>query len=104
MRFRYASWRGAASHLDLADLNGWLDVGVVGNVGHDRLRVRGESGLEWIGRIEIEVTHGDICRGRSRRAAGDAFLNRHALASRAKLLLQHRHVLAPVMLRVELAA
>src|SRR5262245_65733947 len=44
-------------HLNFADLNGGLDVGVVGNVGQDRLRVRGEGGLEGVGRVEIEVAH-----------------------------------------------
>src|SRR5262249_53667614 len=56
-------FQGAASHLDVADLNGGLGVGIVGNVSQDRLRVRGESGLEGIGRVEIEVAHRHVCRG-----------------------------------------
>src|SRR5215469_11879004 len=91
-------------HLNFADLNGGLDVGVVGNVGQDRLRVRGEGGLEGVGRVEIEVAHRDIYRGRSRRAAGDALFNRQTFAGGAKLLLHHRHVLVEIIVHVEPAA
>jgi hypothetical protein len=36
----------ASLQLDFADLDGGLGVGVVGDIGKDRLRVRGEGGLK----------------------------------------------------------
>ena len=89
---------------DFTNLNGGLGVGVVGDVGKDRLRVRSEGGLKGIGRVEIEMTHSDICRGRPRRTAGDAFFDRHAFAGGGKLLLNHRHVPGEIIFHVELAA
>ena len=64
----------------------------------------GPKGLKGIGRVEIEMTHSDICRGRPRRTAGDAFFDRHAFAGGAKLLLNHRHVPGEIIFHVELAA
>jgi len=89
---------------NFTDLNGGLGVGVVGDIGKDRLRVRSECGLKGIGRVEIEMTHSDIGRWRPRRAAGDPFFDRHALAGRPELLLHHRHVPREIILHVELAA
>ena len=88
---------------DFTNLNGGLGVSVVGDVGKDRLRVRSEGGLKGIGRVEIEMTHSDIGRGRPGRAAGDAFFDRHALAGLPELLLHHRHVAREIILHVELA-
>src|SRR6516165_9257271 len=51
-----------------------------------------------------KMTHSDICRGRPRRTAGDAFFDRHAFAGGAKLLLNHRHVPGEIIFHVELAA
>ena len=68
------------SHLNLADLNGGLGVGVVGDIGKDRLRVRGEGGLKSLRRVEIKMPHRDIGRRHPRRTACDALFNRHALA------------------------
>jgi hypothetical protein len=42
---------------DFTNLNGGLGVGVVGDVGKDRLGVRSEGGLKCIGRVEIEMAH-----------------------------------------------
>jgi MFS family permease len=38
--------------LDFADLDGGLGVGVVGDIGKDRLRVRGEGGLKGLRRVD----------------------------------------------------
>src|SRR5215218_7141557 len=90
--------------LYIADLNGRLRVGVVGNVGEDLLRVRTERGRKSIGRIKIEMPHGDIGRRRAGRTARNALLDRDALAGGAELLLDHGHVLGEVVVHVELAA
>ena len=66
--------------------------------------MRSEGRLKGVSRIEIEMTHGDIGRGCAGRAAGDALLDRDALARRAELLLDHGHVLGEVIIHVELAA
>ena len=66
--------------------------------------MRSEGRLKGVGRVEIEVAHRNIGRGRPGRAAGDALFNRHALAGRAKLLLYHRHMLVEIIAHVELAA
>src|SRR4051794_35346529 len=50
------------------------------------------------------MPHGDIGRRRAGRAARNALLDRDALAGRAKLLLDHGHVLGEVVVHVELAA
>src|SRR3954462_3313287 len=90
--------------LHVADLNGRLRVGVVGNVGEDLLRVRTERGRKGVSRIKIEMPHGDIGRRRAGRAARNALLDRDALAGNAELLLDHGHVLGEVVVHVELAA
>src|ERR1700751_4868045 len=46
-----------ASNLHFADLNCRLDVGVVGNIGHDHCRVRAKGRLKIRHRVEIEMAH-----------------------------------------------
>jgi len=90
--------------LNFADLNDGLGISVVGDVGKDSLRMWGEGSLKGLGRIEIEVTHRNIGRGRPRRAAGYALFNRHALAGGTQLLLHHWHVLVEIIGHIELTA
>jgi hypothetical protein len=56
-----------------------LDIGVVGNVRHDRRGVRAESGLELGDPVEVEVTHGDISRRGALGAAGYPLLHGYLL-------------------------
>src|ERR1700730_14794459 len=70
----------ASLQLDFADLNGGLGVGVVGDIGKDRLRMRGKGGLKGVRRVEIEMPLRDIGRRHPGRAACDALFNRYALA------------------------
>jgi hypothetical protein len=58
----------ASLQLDFADLSGGLGVGVVRDIGKDRLRMRGKGGLKSVRRVEIEMPHRDI--GRRHPGAG----------------------------------
>ena len=81
-----------------------VGFGVVRDVAKNVLRVRPEGRLKGVTRVEIEMTHGHIGRRGSRRTAGNALFDRHALAGRSQLLFDHGHVLGEIVGHVELAA
>src|SRR5262249_15276203 len=82
-----------ASHFDLADLHGWLRVGIVRDVAHDCLRMRAKSLLECIDRIECEMNHCEIGRRGTGCTTSYPFLDGHVFACGAELLFHHRNVL-----------
>src|SRR6266581_1599798 len=90
---------------DLADLDLRSDVRVVRDVGHQLLAVSAHPLLEVADRIEVEVADADERRGRSRRAAGNAFVD--FVADQAGVLeaLTHEpHVPVLVIVVIELLA
>src|SRR5262249_41969304 len=90
--------------LHLADLDDRLQIGVIRDIPHDGLVMRTEGGLESLDRIEIEVTHSDVSRRRSRCRSAESLIDVGTLARRAKRRLHHRHMFIAVVVDIEPAA
>src|SRR6516225_7387037 len=69
---------------DLADLDHRRDVGVILDVAHDLLAVLAHSGLKGLQRINEDVAHPDIGRGRAGSAARKSLINRVIFAGLAE--------------------
>src|SRR5262245_23708704 len=80
-----------------AELDGWLYIGVVSDVGNDLSRVRRPGLLKGFHRIEVEVAQGKDRWSSARRGSGQAFFDRHILESRAKKLANHRNMFFAVV-------
>src|SRR5438876_11436321 len=66
---------------DFADLHDRSNIGIVGDVSHNLLRVRSETFLERFDRVGEDVTHADVCRGSSRRSACKSLVHGVILAA-----------------------
>src|SRR6516225_8218135 len=90
--------------LDLANLDRRLNVGVVGDVGHDRLGVGAERGLKFFNRFKIEMAHRDKAGPRTRSRADNAVLDCGTLARGSQLPANHRDMAITITIHIEFAA
>ena len=78
----------------VADLHHRLHVGVVCDVGHDRLRMRPKGLLKRLDRVEMQVADRRVGRGRAGAAAGEALFDRTGNLTRVQLSLWRPHTCA----------